>query len=326
MTTAPLTRVWRPGWAVDVRATVSALTRGPADPSHRFAADGSFWRASHTPVGPATLRLLVRPADGEVLAAAWGPGAQWVLDGVPELLGEADVTAGEFRVLPAHGVLEQARRSRPGWRVPRTRNVFEALTMAVVEQVVTGKEAGRSLRVLVRRFGAPAPGPTPPPPAGGDPSPARPLWVHPAPEEWLRIPSWEWLKAGVEQRRSSTVIRAARVADRLERLVDRPAPDAASALRTVPGIGRWTAAEVLQRAHGDPDSFSFDDYHVAKNVTWALTGEVLDDDACAEVIAPYAGHRYRVQRLLELAGVARPRRGPRMTLPTHTPSATGGNS
>ena len=91
-------------------------------------------------------------------------------------------------------------------------------------------------------------------------------------------------------------------------------------------MGRWTAAEVRQRAHGDADAFSFDDYHVAKNVSWALTGEVLDDDACAEVISCYAGHRYRVQRLLELAGLARPRRGPRMTLPTHTPSATSGRS
>ena len=91
-------------------------------------------------------------------------------------------------------------------------------------------------------------------------------------------------------------------------------------------LGREAAAEVRQRAHGDPDAFSFDDFHVARNVSYALTGTVMDDDGCAEVIACYAGHRYRVQRLLELARVVRPRRGPRMTLPTHTPSATAGNS
>jgi hypothetical protein len=59
---------------------------------------------------------------------------------------------------------------------------------------------------------------------------------------------------------------------------------------------------------------------VAKNVSFALTGSVLDDDGCAEVIERYRGHRFRVQRLIELSGVARPRRAPRMTLPTHTPS------
>ncbi len=91
------------------------------------------------------------------------------------------------------------------------------------------------------------------------------------------------------------------------------------ALRALPGVGVWTAAEVRQRAHGDPDAFSFADYHVAKNVTWALTGVAGDDDACAQLLRPYAGHRFRVQRLLELDGVMRPRHGPRMTLPDHLP-------
>jgi 3-methyladenine DNA glycosylase/8-oxoguanine DNA glycosylase len=88
----------------------------------------------------------------------------------------------------------------------------------------------------------------------------------------------------------------------------------------------WTAAEVRQRAHGDADAFSWADYHVSRNVSWALTGRVLDDEGCAEVVECYRGHRYRVQRLLEMAGTARPRRAPRMTLPTHTPSATRGRS
>jgi len=152
------------------------------------------------------------------------------------------------------------------------------------------------------------------------------MLVPPSPEQWARIPTWEWLRAGVEGRRSAVVVRAARVAGRLEATLERPHGDVEPLLRTLPGVGRWTAAEVRQRAHGDPDAFSFDDYHVAKNVSWALTGEVLDDDGCAEVVACYAGHRYRVQRLLEIAGVVRPRRGPRMTLPTHTPSATAGRS
>jgi 3-methyladenine DNA glycosylase/8-oxoguanine DNA glycosylase len=81
----------------------------------------------------------------------------------------------------------------------------------------------------------------------------------------------------------------------------------------------WTAAEIRQRAHGDADAFSWSDFHVAKNVSWALTGQVLDDAGCAQVVECYRGHRYRVQRLLELAGVERPRRAPRMTLPTHLP-------
>jgi 3-methyladenine DNA glycosylase/8-oxoguanine DNA glycosylase len=116
------------------------------------------------------------------------------------------------------------------------------------------------------------------------------------------------------------ILAAAAVAHRLERTVELPGEDAARALRTVPGVGVWTAAEVRQRAHGDADAFSWNDFHVAKDVTWALTGEVRDDAACAELVERYRGHRYRVQRLLELDGVSRPRRAPRMTRPAHLPS------
>ena len=75
------------------------------------------------------------------------------------------------------------------------------------------------------------------------------------------------------------------------------------------------------RALGDADAVSFGDYHVAKDVGWALTGEAIDDDALAELLEPYRPHRYRVQRLLELTGIQRPRRGPRMTPRTHLPTS-----
>jgi 3-methyladenine DNA glycosylase/8-oxoguanine DNA glycosylase len=85
------------------------------------------------------------------------------------------------------------------------------------------------------------------------------------------------------------------------------------------GVGVWTSAEVRQRAHGDPDAVSFGDYHVAKDIGWALTGSPVDDDGLAELLEPYRPHRYRVQRLLELDDAWRPRRGPRMSARTHLP-------
>jgi 3-methyladenine DNA glycosylase/8-oxoguanine DNA glycosylase len=81
----------------------------------------------------------------------------------------------------------------------------------------------------------------------------------------------------------------------------------------------WTAAEVRQRAHGDANAVSFGDYHVARDIGWALTGVEADDDRLAELLAPYVPHRYRVQRLLELSGHRRPRRAPRMAPRTHLP-------
>jgi len=88
-------------------------------------------------------------------------------------------------------------------------------------------------------------------------------------------------------------------------------------LQSLPGVGVWTSAEVRSRAHGNADAVSFGDYHVAKDVGWALTGEEVDDDGLAELLEPYRPHRYRVQRLVEMARIHRPRRGPRMAPRRH---------
>lgn len=90
-------------------------------------------------------------------------------------------------------------------------------------------------------------------------------------------------------------------------------------MQALPGVGVWTSAEVAQRALGDPDAVSFGDYHVAKDITYTLLGEAHGDDVLAELLEPYAGHRFRVQRLLELVGARRPRRGPRLPPRRHLP-------
>lgn len=317
MSTPDGTRTWVSGRPVAVRVTLASLRRGGGDPCFRVQPDGVVWRATRTPDGPVLLRLQGVPAEAAVRAHAWGPGSDWALDGVPQLLGERDDPSG-FAPRSEHPRLVAAYRARPGWRVTRSRAVFEALAAAALEQRVTGGEAHEAWRGLVHRFGEVAPGP-----AGVQGAFAYRMRVPPAPRDWLAIPSWEWLRVGVDQARRRVVIAGARVAGRLEQTLDLDGDDAgervAAALRAVQGVGVWTAAEIRQRAHGDPDAFSWSDFHVARNVSWALTGEVLDDAGCAELIECYRGHRYRVQRLLELDGAKRPRLAPRMTLPTHLP-------
>lgn len=82
------TRTWVPGVPLDVGLVLGPLRRGPGDPTFRAAPDGSVWRASRTPAGPGTLRVALR--DGVVQGEAWGPGAEWLLEQLPELLGAAD--------------------------------------------------------------------------------------------------------------------------------------------------------------------------------------------------------------------------------------------
>ena len=144
--------------------------------------------------------------------------------------------------------------------------------------------------------------------------------MQPHPDVLRVIPSWEWLKLHIDPARSRAVVLAARVADSLERISGLDADEADSRLRSLPGVGVWTSAEVRQRALGDADAVSFGDYHVAKDIGWALTGEQMDDLQLAELLEPWRPHRGRVQALVAMAGLRRPRHGPRMAPRTHLPT------
>jgi 3-methyladenine DNA glycosylase/8-oxoguanine DNA glycosylase len=251
--------------------------------------------------GPAEAGSAAEPEPVTVVrAAAWGPGAGWLLAELPGMLGADDDRAG---FAPAHPLLRELSARHPGVRVGRSGRVLEALVPAVLEQKVVGAEARRAWRYLLLKFGDPAPGPAP---AG--------MRVSPPPRTWRRIPSWEWHRAGVEGVRARTIIGAAEVAGRLEEIVSMPSADADRRLRSLPGIGVWTSAEVRQRACGDADAVSVGDYHLPSRVGWALAGRRVDDAGMLELLAPYAGHRHRAARLVELAGIAPPRHGPRMSV------------
>jgi hypothetical protein len=298
---APVSTVYAPATPVSLSSTLGPLRRGAADPTFRTEPSG-VWRTLRTPAGAATLHLR-RAGDG-IAATAWGPGAEWAIAGVPELLGAGDDWEGCD--VSRNPFLADSLRRNPGLRLLRTRQVFEMLLAAILEQKVTGKEARHSWRVLVTKYGEPAPGPAP---AG--------MRVFPAVDTWRGIPSWEWHRAGVGPERSATIMRVARVAASLERTLDDPGAAAGLKLRSVTGVGVWTAAETTQRSHGDPDSPSVGDYHLPAVVGWALIGKPVDDDGMLELLAPWAGHRQRIMRLIEASGFAKPRFGPRMTVQDH---------
>jgi 3-methyladenine DNA glycosylase/8-oxoguanine DNA glycosylase len=272
----------------------------------KVGADG-VWRSTRTPDGPATVHY--RCEAGVVRARAWGPGAELELAAVPRLLGEGDDPAGFDPGL--HPVMAQAHaRFGAGWRVPRTGRVLEALVPAIVEQRVTGRQARASWAWLVGRFGTPAPGP------GDGRAPA--LLVAPGPTVWARIPSWAWHAAGVDPARSRAIVAAAGRAEALEQLCEREPPAASLALRALPGVGIWTAAEVAARAWGDADAVSFGDYHLADHVVHALTGRRGGtDEQMAELLQPWAGQRGRAVRMLQLHCPPPPRRGPRARITDH---------
>ncbi|HEY2813153.1 MAG TPA: hypothetical protein VGJ03_06805 [Acidimicrobiales bacterium] len=283
---------------VDLRRTMALVGHGRYDPTIRFAVDG-VWRATITPDGPGTIHLAVDGDRGNrVRADAWGPGADWLLAAAPGMCGALDSLEGFEPSL--HPAIERLAARLSGMRLCRTGRVLDALVPAILEQKVTGLEARRSWASVVRRFGERAPGP-----AG--------LLVAPEPAQLRTITSATWHGLGVERRRAETIRRAATVAAALEAASD--AATLRQRLTGIPGIGPWTAAEVAIVALGDPDAVSVGDYHLPHAVTWTLAGEPRGDDArMLELLAPFAGHRGRVVRLIEAGGMTAPRRGPRMPL------------
>ncbi len=221
--TARSLRTWRPDGPFDLIRTLRPLQRGGSDPCHRVVA-GAVWHTFPAPTGPVTLCLTL--AGGAVQAQAWGEGAQWALDAVPDVLGARDEIAG---FAPVHPLLRSVLRQHPGVRLGRTGLVFDQVVPAVLEQKVTGVESRRSWRELLMRFGSPAPGPAP---AG--------MRVAPSHSSWLAVTDWDWHLAGVDLARRRAIRAAACVASRLEECVAMSSADALRRLMVVPGICPWT--------------------------------------------------------------------------------------
>ena len=216
---------------------------------------------------------------------------------MPALLGADDdlgglraAAPGARRGLAAPPAL--AARAAPAWSWSRW-------CPAIIEQKVTGQEAFARFRALVHRYGERAPGP------GGE----------------LRL----WVQPGAETLRGDPVLGVAADAHRPGpvphgRHGPRGSPTPSSApsapphdeadrrLRTLPGIGVWTSAEVRVSGRiGDPDAVSFGDYHVAKDVGWALTGTPVRRRASSRSSCePWRPHRGRVQALVGIMAAAPP--------------------
>jgi 3-methyladenine DNA glycosylase/8-oxoguanine DNA glycosylase len=262
---------------------------GPGDPCLKIMR-GEAWRATRTPLGPATQRLSVDP-DGLVHVDAWGPGAAWLIEHAPALCGAFDDV---LAFQPADPFVARLARQNLGLRIGRTEAVFEAALSIAIEQRVATHDAWQSWRGLVFSLGERAPGPMPR------------LWVPPAPAVIARTPYEVFHRFRIERRRAEILKRLAVIAARLDELVELPLEEAYRRLATLPGVGPWTRARIGLVALGDPDAVALNDLHLPHMVARLLAGEPRGtDERMLELLAPFSGHRGRVVRLLMAASFNR---------------------
>ncbi len=285
--------------AVDLLRSLKPLVHSAGDPTIRLRHD-EVVRTSRTPAGPATLR--VRRVDGHRFeATAWGAGGGWCLDRAPALLGaEDDLTGFDPK---RHPTVARAHHQRPDLRMIRTGSVWDLLVPTILAQRVTSREAARSWTRLCWRHGEAAPGPCPR------------LRLPPSPRVCAALDDATWHQLGVERSRAEAVRSASRHVAHLQAALDLPRAQRLEAVTRVPGIGAWTAGHLLRVTGGDPDAVEVGDFHVKHHIAYALAGEPrADDPRMLELLAPFAGHRGRVVRLLVSRAPRPPSFGPKLRI------------
>jgi 3-methyladenine DNA glycosylase/8-oxoguanine DNA glycosylase len=287
-------RSWSISHPLDLRLTAFPLQHGNGDPTIKVS-DRVLIRAARTPDGPASERIELSATGAH--AQAWGPGAEWLLDKAPELLGGSD-DISSFR--PRHPAIRGLARSLSGLRLCRSNDVLGTLVPTILEQKVTGTGARRSYRGIVLRWGEPAPGPLG-------------LRLPPDPCVLAGLPYFELHQLGVERKRAGILSYACSRATRLEEALGMDRAGATRRLQAIPGIGPWTSAIVMATAAGDPDAVCVGDFHVPNTVAWVLAGEARGtDERMLQLLAEFPGHRGRVIRLIGAGGRRAPRFGPRL--------------
>ncbi len=142
------------------------------------------------------------------------------------------------------------------------------------------------------------------------------LLLPPSPAALAGRPAWWFHPLGIEAKRAEALRTVAKHAEKLWAWAELGTVELAAKLALLPGVGQWTIGSVLASAVGDPDAVAVGDYHLKNWVSYALDGRPRGtDERMLELLAPYAGQRGRVVRLLLLDSPAPPKFGPTATDP-----------
>jgi DNA-3-methyladenine glycosylase II len=278
--------------------TVSALRRLPTNPIDIITPDGRFLHAMpavHHPAivharqsGAAELEVTI---DADPLDETDHPRFISVIArtlGVDRDLTEFYAAAAAIPWL--HPLALQFRGLKP----PRYRTLWEAFVNAVVYQQVSLHAASAVVQRIIQAFGTPLE------------SEGVPVSLFPEAGRVLAAPDAELRGLGLSSGKLATLRRAADAiatgtldSDSLEHL---PSTDAAARLRSIKGIGPWTATVILLRGFGRLDVFPMNDSGVARNLSHATGSAAPDLTTMLETLGAQRGMLYYHLLLARLAG------------------------
>ena len=266
---------------------------GRSNPILRRPSAQELQRASHTPEGPVGFQL--RVGQAQIEAEAHGPGARWLLEELPRHLGLDDDGGPDFG-----GKLGELQRRHRGLHRGVTLDLFEMCVSQVIRQRVAWRDAVQTQGAIHRALSKPAPGP----------------WELKLPldgADWCSLTTAELARFGLERKRAKTLLGLAARADSVRGFAPLPAREFAAKLESFTGVGSWTRAMVQGFGLAEHDVVPLGDYGLPSTVAWFLAGEARADDArMLQLLAPYAGQRFRVIHLLWVGGIGAPRFGPRI--------------
>ena len=275
---------------LDLSMTMGLIGMSRRDPSFRIVGRDTVLVATNTPLGAAGARFAHH--GGVLVVDAWGEGTGHVLARARTLAGLHD---RPLEFTPEHRGLASLVRRFAGMRLSAGADPIEIAMHAVFGQRITSGEARQSWCRFACRYGEPAPGPFE-------------LITPPRPEIVARMSRNDLLHLGLDLHRSRALIALSREADRLRATID-DVEGVTARLRKLPGIGPWTIGLVRHLAYGDARAVPLDDWHIGRDVCFALSGrEGGDDVRMVELLAPFAGNEGRVWRLISAAGIHHPRR------------------
>jgi DNA-3-methyladenine glycosylase II len=271
----------RPPFRLDL--TVDALRRLASNAVDVVASDGTYYRALTGAAG-STLFAIRPHGDRAIEVRATGGDADRWLPIVARMLGiDVDLKEWYARSRGIAWIASVARALR-GLKPPRYPSLWEACAHAILFQQISLHAAGAIMRRAVERLG------------DSVTLDGVRCVAFPPPQRWLETRDAALREAGISRNKIAHLrCAAASLIDgelderELERL---PTPEAAERLRTIRGIGAWSASVVLLRGLGRLDTFPLRDSGVARSLV-LVSGEAdLDEAELLNKLGPVRGMLY----------------------------------